>query len=84
MSSESLCQVACSWVDVCRFHTCLVVKFMIFTVSVKNILDNTCITEKNYSNICIIIVIFSTENLKLLSGHGPDGLRWHGSPPSCK
>jgi hypothetical protein len=39
MSSESVCQVARSWVDVGSFHTRLVVRFMIFTASVRNILD---------------------------------------------
>jgi hypothetical protein len=39
MSSESMCQVACSWVDVGGFHTHLFIIFMIFTVSVWNILD---------------------------------------------
>jgi hypothetical protein len=39
MSSESVCQVARSWVDVGSFHTRLVVRFVIFTASVRNILD---------------------------------------------
>jgi hypothetical protein len=39
MPSESVCQVARSWVDVGSFHTRLVVKFMIFTAAVRNILD---------------------------------------------
>jgi hypothetical protein len=39
MSSESVCQVARSWVDVGSFYTRLVVRFMIFTASVRNILD---------------------------------------------
>jgi hypothetical protein len=39
MSSESVCQVARSWVDVGSFYKCLVVRFMIFTASVRNILD---------------------------------------------
>jgi hypothetical protein len=38
MSSESVCQVARSWVEVGSFHTRLVVRFMIFTASVRNIL----------------------------------------------
>jgi hypothetical protein len=40
MSSESVCQVARSWVDVGSFHTRLVARFMIFTASVRNILDS--------------------------------------------
>jgi hypothetical protein len=36
MSSESMCQVARSCVDVGSFHTCLVLRFTIFTVSVRN------------------------------------------------
>jgi hypothetical protein len=39
MSSESVCQVARSWVDVGSFHMRLVVRFMIFTAKVRNILD---------------------------------------------
>jgi hypothetical protein len=39
MSSESVCQVARSWVDVGSLHTRLVVRFMIVTASVRNILD---------------------------------------------
>jgi hypothetical protein len=38
MSSESVCQVARSWLDVGSFHTHLMVRFMIFT-SVRNILN---------------------------------------------
>jgi hypothetical protein len=39
MSSESVCQVARSWGDVGSFHMRLVVRFMIFTASVRNTLD---------------------------------------------
>jgi hypothetical protein len=39
MSSESACWVARSWVDVGSCHTRLVVRFMIFAASVRNILD---------------------------------------------
>jgi hypothetical protein len=39
MSSESVWQVARSWLDVGSFHTRLVVRFMHFTASVRNILD---------------------------------------------
>jgi hypothetical protein len=39
MSGESVCQVAHSWVDVGSFPTCSAVRFMIFTASVRNILD---------------------------------------------
>jgi hypothetical protein len=42
MSSESVYQVSRSWVDVGSFHTRLVVGFMIFTASVRNILDFLC------------------------------------------
>jgi hypothetical protein len=41
MPIESVCKVARSWVDVGSFHTRLVVRFMIFTASVRNILDTT-------------------------------------------
>jgi hypothetical protein len=39
MSSESVCQVASSCVDVDSFHTRLVVRFMIFIASIWNILN---------------------------------------------
>jgi hypothetical protein len=39
MSSESVCHVVRSWVDVGYFHTRLVVRFVIVTASVRNILD---------------------------------------------
>jgi hypothetical protein len=39
MSSESVCQVARIWLYVGSFHTRLVVRVMIFTASVRNILD---------------------------------------------
>jgi hypothetical protein len=39
MSSESVCQVACSWVDVGGFHMCLFILFVICTASVWTILD---------------------------------------------
>jgi hypothetical protein len=48
MSSESVCQVARSWVDVGSFHTHLAVRFMIFTASVRNVLDTP-------SQICLIL-----------------------------
>jgi hypothetical protein len=39
MSSEFVCQVARSWVEVGSFHTRLLVRLMIFTASVRNIWD---------------------------------------------
>jgi hypothetical protein len=39
VTSESVCQVARSWVDVGSFDTRLVVRFMIFTASVRNIVE---------------------------------------------
>jgi hypothetical protein len=39
MSSESVCRVACNWVDVGSFHMRIEVRFMIFTASVWNVLD---------------------------------------------
>jgi hypothetical protein len=41
MSSESVCAVVRSWVDVGSCHMRLVVRFMIFTASVRNILDTS-------------------------------------------
>jgi hypothetical protein len=51
MSSESVCQVARSWVDVGSFHTRLVVRFMIFTASVRNILDTP-----SYMYVCGLVL----------------------------
>jgi hypothetical protein len=48
MSGESVCQVARSWVDVGSFHTRLVVRFVIFTASVRNILDKSSYSRKTY------------------------------------
>jgi hypothetical protein len=39
MSSESVCHVARGWVNVDSFHARLVMRFMSFTASVRNILD---------------------------------------------
>jgi hypothetical protein len=49
MSSESVCRVTRSWVDVGSFDTCLVVRFMIFTASVRNILDIPLYVMQSYS-----------------------------------
>jgi hypothetical protein len=71
MSSESVCQVALSWVDVGSFHTRLVVRCMIFTASVRNILDtpsymHRCNVQycsgckqlvKSYCNFSIVFVL---------------------------
>jgi hypothetical protein len=52
MSSESVCQVARSWVDVGSFHKRLVVIFINFTASVRNILY----TPSYLSKICRAMV----------------------------
>jgi uncharacterized protein YcbK (DUF882 family) len=39
MSGELVCQVARSWVDLGSFYTHLVVRFVNFTASVRNIFD---------------------------------------------
>jgi hypothetical protein len=39
MYSESMCQVARSWVDVSNFHKRLFIMFMNFTAPVRNILN---------------------------------------------
>jgi hypothetical protein len=49
MSSESVCQVAYSWVDVGSFHTRLVVKFINFTESVRNIVDTPSYLEGHFN-----------------------------------
>jgi hypothetical protein len=51
MSSETVCQVARSWVDVGSFHKRLFIVFMIFTASVRNILD-----IPSYNNHILFIV----------------------------
>jgi hypothetical protein len=57
MSSESVCQVARSWVDMGNFHTCLVVRFMIFYGISPEYLRYTLIRKKELcclSRMCIL------------------------------
>jgi hypothetical protein len=56
MSSESMYQVAHSWVDVGSFHMRLFMILMVFTVSVRNILDlpSYVLEIKFISNIFIV------------------------------
>jgi hypothetical protein len=49
MSSESVCYVARSWVDVGSFHMRSVVRFMIFASSVLNVLETPSYTDDNGS-----------------------------------
>jgi hypothetical protein len=67
MSSESECQVAHSWVRVGSFHTRLVVRFIIFTASVRNILDTPSYMSTirsplsrllATSNFCLTLIVF--------------------------
>jgi hypothetical protein len=51
MSSESVCQVARKWVDMGSFHPRLVVRFVIFTVSVRNILDTRSYMEERVAAV---------------------------------
>jgi hypothetical protein len=50
ISSESVCQFLRRWVDVGSFHIRLVVKFMIFTASVQDILDTPSYNLKMSNN----------------------------------
>jgi hypothetical protein len=52
MSSESVCHVARSWVEVGSFHTRLVVRFKIFTASVRNILDIPSYLDNSLHKFC--------------------------------
>jgi hypothetical protein len=58
MSSESVCQVARNWVDVSSFQTRLFIIFMIFTASVRNILDIPSNVAHNNFMIIIIISVY--------------------------
>jgi hypothetical protein len=49
MSTESVCQVARSCMEVGSFHKRLVVRFMIFTESVRNILDTSSYFEGHFN-----------------------------------
>jgi hypothetical protein len=53
MLSESVCQVAHSWMDVGSFHISLLVRFMIFTVSIQNILDTPW-----YLCVCLHVYLY--------------------------
>jgi hypothetical protein len=76
MFSESVCQVAGSWVEVGSFRMLLVVWFMIFTVSVRNIFDTP-----SYCILCRYFVSVSLDDTKhefcyfglLLEGAGKPG-----------
>jgi hypothetical protein len=52
MSSESVCQAARSWVDVGSFRTRLVVRFMNFTASVRNMLDTPSYNSNQQGTFC--------------------------------
>jgi hypothetical protein len=52
MSSESVCQGSHSWEEVGSFHTRLVVMFMIFTASFRNILDTLFYRCEDIWNSC--------------------------------
>jgi hypothetical protein len=64
MSIESECQVARSWVDVGSFHMRLVVRFMIFTASVRSILDTP-----SYSLLLVTEGRTADEQFKFPSHH---------------
>jgi hypothetical protein len=53
MYSESVYQVARSWVEVDSFHTRLVVRFTIFTASVRDILDTPRIAQVT---LCVSLI----------------------------
>jgi hypothetical protein len=50
---ESVCQVARGWVDGGSIHTRLVVGFMIFTPSVRNILDTPAYSNFLHSHLIL-------------------------------
>jgi hypothetical protein len=74
MSSESVCQVASSWVDVGSFHARLVVRFMICTASVRNILDTTSYVRNHHW----AYVFFSAYDVDMLL-HSCSGVSREGS-----
>jgi hypothetical protein len=53
MYSESVYQVARSWVEVGSFHTRLVVRFTIFTASVRDVLDTPRIAQVT---VCVSLI----------------------------
>jgi hypothetical protein len=57
MPSESVCQDARSWEEVGSFHIRLVVWFMIFMASVRNVLDTPFYTNSVSEQSIIIIII---------------------------
>jgi hypothetical protein len=52
LSIKSVCQVARSWVAVRSFRTRVVVRFMIFTASARNILDTPSYSQSNGQYRC--------------------------------
>jgi hypothetical protein len=60
MSSESVYQVARSWVDVGSFHKGLMVRFMIFTAAVRNILDTPSYYYHSFHAFTCSAISFTT------------------------
>jgi hypothetical protein len=58
MPSESVCQVVRSWVDVGNFHTRLVLRFMNFIVSFRNILKTPSCDGIINQEVCYLKLIF--------------------------
>jgi hypothetical protein len=56
MPSEPVCKVTGSWMDVGSFYTRLVVRFMIFTAPVRNILDTTSYVIGNEVTVGLSLV----------------------------
>jgi hypothetical protein len=67
MSSESVCHVARSWVDVGNFNTRLFIIFVIRTAPVRNILDIT-----SYCPPSIVRVIKFTKTNERTEGRGEE------------
>jgi hypothetical protein len=67
MPCESVCQVVRSWMDVGNFQTRLVVQFVIFTATVRNILDN--------SRIYVFRMLFAMNSECLSIQLQPGGLK---------
>jgi hypothetical protein len=67
MSFESVCEVARSWVDVGSFYTRLVVGFMMFTSSVRIILDAPSFIGAVFGSTAVSSYVLSARLIREIS-----------------
>jgi hypothetical protein len=86
MPSEPVCQVARSWVEVGSFHMRLVVKFIIFTASVRNILDEPSYVNRQRNIVPFSLNVYTQSVSPTACYHFPptEGIYGNIMPPAKK